>query len=148
MPNSLKAIKGIAIVALLSAQTLTYAASVSAKNDLIQLKSSSYSDETQVRITGPKNFTYNANKSGGNVSVSLSEMKAMEDGIYKYEFTEIRVLGEEAVEDLENGRGKATRKIVESNKVSGHFRIENGAMVDSEEYELPNSPLKQNHTNK
>lgn len=104
---------------------------VKLSNNAIELKSSLFGDQVKMTVTGPKNFSYTAKSSGGDTVLSIDEINAPNDGLYKYEFVELKTLGEETVTDDFNGRGTTTRKIVEAKKVSGHFRIANGVLVNS-----------------
>lgn len=114
-------------------------------NNAIEMKSSLFGDQVKMTVTGPQNFHYSAKSSGGDTVLSLDEINAQNDGVYKYEFVELKVLGEEYVTDKFNGRGPTKRKIVESKKVSGHFRIANGVLVNSNE--LEHSLTKPNNLN-
>ncbi|TQV80223.1 hypothetical protein [Aliikangiella coralliicola] len=111
---------------------------VKLSDNAIQMKSSLYGDSVKMTITGPDKFRYTSEKAGGNALLSLDEVNARKDGLYKYEFVEIKTLGEEDVVDEFNGRGKTKRKIVESKKVSGHFRISNGVLVSKNKLEKTN----------
>lgn len=139
------------ILAVVSAMGLAGAAAASdytIANNAIQMKSNLFGDTVKVTVTGPNNFYYTSEKAGGNARLSASEMQAYSDGLYKFEALEIKELGEEKVQDDFNGRGLTTRKIVEANKVSGHFRIVKGAMIDSNLVEDESKSSTLNQSNK
>ncbi|MCW8877899.1 MAG: hypothetical protein OQJ89_09685 [Kangiellaceae bacterium] len=107
------------------------ASDVTVADNVLQMHSSLYGNKVNVTVMGPDGFVFNTTRAGGDSSLTASDMKATKDGLYKFEFVEIKEFGEEQVQDDFNGRGLATRKVVESKTVSGHFRIKDGAMVDS-----------------
>ena len=107
------------------------ASDVNIANNTLHLKSTLSADTVQMTVSGPKDFHFSQNRSGGDVSISLDDIEAYEDGLYKYEITEIESAGERQVNDEFNGRGHSVQKIVTAKTISGHFRIEGGAVVDS-----------------
>ena len=107
------------------------ASDVTVADNVLQMHSSLFGNKTHMTVSGPDGFVFKTTRAGGDTSLSAGDLQATKDGLYKFEFVEIKELGEEKVRDDFNGRGLTTRKIVESKKVSGHFRIVNGAMVDS-----------------
>lgn len=118
---------------------------VKLSSNTIEMKSELFGDEVKMIVTGPENFRYAAESSGGDTILSLDEIRAPKDGVYKYEFIEIKTLGEEYVTDDFNGRGTTKRKIVESKKVSGHFRIANGVLVNTNTVESNLNKLNANN---
>ena len=134
----------IAIAAGLGIAGSVAAADVSIKNNVLTPLKSINGDKIDVTVTGPKGFVFSTVKAGGDNTLSLGELNAMNDGLYKFEFTEIKSFGEEQVRDDFNGRGLSTRKVVESNKISGNFRIVKGQMVDSDLVEKSANTLNSN----
>lgn len=114
------------------------ASDVSVTDNVLQMHSSLFGNKTHMTVNGPDGFVFKTTRAGGDTSLTPSELKATKDGLYKFEFVEIKELGEEQVRDDFNGRGLTTRKRVESQKVSGHFRIVNGSMIDSSLVETKN----------
>ena len=117
------------VIGLVGLASSVLAGDYTITGNTIQLHSGLSGNDVKMTVTGPDGFHYTQE---GATVVSIGEMKAQKDGLYTFEFVEIKVLGEKQVTDDFNGRGQAMQKIVESKVVSGHFRISNGAMMDSE----------------
>jgi len=130
-------IKNAVLSAGLALSFASTAAEVKTFDNMIELQSQK-SGRVDVSIAGPNNFAFKSRYDAAP-AITLNEIDAYEDGLYKYEFVEIDVLGQETVQDDFNGRGTATRNIVKSNVVSGHFRIKGGAIVSDQAVEEESS---------
>ena len=98
-----------------------------------------YNQKGILKVTGPNGFYKEYSLDEGQSRLPLYDLGLKNDGFYKYEVVLSVTNGEETIDDPANGRVNAVRKVVQSEKLSGHFNLQGGDFVQSEE----ESPFKQ-----
>lgn len=122
----------VMLLALVAGKCFAMDASISISG--IQF-SANGSDSITVNVSGSDGFHKTYKFEGSTADIYINEINNGIDGEYSYDATAIRSVGTEYT-SASNGReaGK-TRNVVESETSSGHFRLQDGSIVVSEETE-------------
>ena len=123
-------------------------ASESFSNDTIAFNYKGNFSKATISIAGPNGFSIKSFKENGDPIVNLSnarqnnssndelssssnETLALTDGLYKYEISAATGETLEISDTLNNGRGESAKTTMNvSETQSGHFRVENGSIVN------------------
>lgn len=109
----------------------------------INFKSIKHSQKGILRISGPKGFYKEYQVAHGQASLPLYQLGLKQDGLYSYELLLVSEQGYETVTDPANGRENAVRKIVDAEKVTGGFRVENGGFSEATVEQTSENPKEQ-----
>jgi len=118
---------------IFSVSALSHAIDTKISNDSVVF-SQSNADTISVSISGPDGYNEAFTTEADFLKITASDINNATDGSYQFDAISTEVLGKTTVDDS-NGRGLALKNIVNSESDSGHFRLENGSIVTTQEEE-------------
>lgn len=126
----MKKLPPIALLSLLAAPCFAIDTSITESEIAF---SNTNSDSISISISGPDGYNASHAFEGDSARLSASQINQGIDGSYNFDVIAITKLGAEYVE-AENGRESGTKPSVQSEKATGHFRLDGGSFVlDAEE---------------